>query len=109
MDNLTDDTFQAEYCAERLKALSDPLRLKIVALLRHGELTVTDISQFLEAEIVTVSHHLKILKHSQFVTPRRHGRFMYYSLNKDLIQESMESLNLGCCRIQIADKVEHCD
>ncbi|HCS51910.1 metalloregulator ArsR/SmtB family transcription factor [Rubinisphaera sp.] len=103
MTNLTDDTFQAEYCAERLKALSDPLRLKIVSLLRHGELTVTDISQFLETEIVTVSHHLKILKHSQFVTPRRQGRFIYYSLNKDLVQDSIETLNLGCCKIQIAE------
>lgn len=103
MTNLTDDTFQAEYCAERLKALSDPLRLKIVGLLRHGELTVSDISQFLEAEIVTVSHHLKILKHSQFVTPRRQGRFIYYSLNKDLVQDSIETLNLGCCKIQIAE------
>ncbi|TWT60293.1 ArsR/SmtB family transcription factor [Rubinisphaera italica] len=106
MDNLTEDTFQAEYCAERLKALSDPLRLKIVGLLRHGELTVTDISQFLETEIVTVSHHLKILKHSQFVTPRRQGRFIYYSLNKNLIQESIESLNLGCCKIQIGEEDE---
>ncbi|WP_339747487.1 metalloregulator ArsR/SmtB family transcription factor [uncultured Rubinisphaera sp.] len=103
MTNLTDDTFQAEYCAERLKALSDPLRLKIVGLLRHGELTVSDISQFLEAEIVTVSHHLKILKHSQFVTPRRQGRFIYYSLNKDLVQDSIETLNLGCCKIQITE------
>jgi hypothetical protein len=34
------DTFQADFCAKRLKALSKPLRLRIVELLLQSELTV---------------------------------------------------------------------
>ena len=58
------DNFQSKECADRLKALSEPLRLRIVDILRHGEMTVGDIAEFLETELVTVSHHLKILKHA---------------------------------------------
>src|SRR5262245_41818231 len=52
------DAFRSEECAELLKALSEPLRLRIVDVLRHGPLTVSDIAEFLEVELVTVSHHL---------------------------------------------------
>ncbi len=98
------DLFQADYCAERLKALSDPHRLRIVAALRHGELTVSDITELLEAEMVTVSHHLKILKHADLVEVRREGRFMYYRLHPDLLPspgKRVRFLDLGCCRLEV--------
>lgn len=98
------DAFQSEMCAERLKALSEPLRLRIVDLLRHGELTVSEIAEKLSVEIVTASHHLQILKNADLVTPRREGRFMYYSLSKDLLQKrgkSKQLLDLGCCAIEV--------
>ena len=99
------DAFQADFCAERLKALGDPLRLRIVDLLRRGEMTVTDISEFLETELVTVSHHLQILKHAHLVTPSKDGRFIYYGLQKDLQAEKMagKTLDLGCCKLEIVD------
>ncbi|MFO1002373.1 MAG: ArsR family transcriptional regulator [Planctomycetaceae bacterium] len=49
------DLFQSAFCANRLKALGDPLRLRIVNLLQSGELTVGDICEFLEVEIGTAS------------------------------------------------------
>jgi DNA-binding transcriptional ArsR family regulator len=101
------DTFQAQSCADQLKALSEPLRLRIVDVLRHGEMTVGDIAEFLEAEVVTVSHHLGILKHAHLVTVRREGRFMVYSLRKDLLEQASgrakQFLNLGCCRIEVPE------
>lgn len=99
------DVFQADFCAERLKALSDPHRLRIVAALRHGELTVSDIAELLETEIVTVSHHLKIMKYASLVEVRREGRFMYYRLHQDLLQSNRNGkvLDLGCCRLEIPD------
>ena len=51
------DVFQSDVCAERLKALSEPLRLRIVDLLRNGERPVGEISESLEVELVTASHH----------------------------------------------------
>lgn len=98
------DTFQAEHCAHLLKALGDPLRLRIVDLLRHGELTVSDIANFLETEVVNISHHLQVLKNAKLVVSRREGRFIYYRLPSELLYtkgRSSQFLNLGCCRIEV--------
>lgn len=105
---MENDTFESKSCAEQLKALSEPIRLRIIDILRHGEMTVGDIAEFLETELVTVSHHLKILKHADLVEVKRDGRFMVYSLRPDLLQKaggrSRQYLNLGCCRIEVPDK-----
>lgn len=104
---MENDVFQSESCADQLKALSEPIRLRIIDILRHGEMTVGDIAEFLETELVTVSHHLKILKHAGLVQVKREGRFMVYSLRSDLLQKgigrSRQYLNLGCCRIEVPD------
>jgi len=101
------EIFDADYCAERLKALSDPHRLKIVNALRYGELTVGDIAELLDAEVVTVSHHLKIMKYAGLVDVRREGRFMYYRLHDDLQSAGVRGkrfLDLGCCRLEVPDQ-----
>ena len=99
------DGFNAEFCAERLKALSDPLRLRVVDALRYGEMTVSDLTELLGTEMVTLSHHLQILKHAKLVVARRDGRYMYYSLHDELIQavkgKSQQFLDLGCCRLEV--------
>ena len=104
---MTRDAFDATFCAERLKALSDPHRLRIVDALRYGELTVSDIAEFLEAEVVTVSHHLKIMKFAELVEVRRDGRFMYYRLPEDLLcsaGKGSKFLDLGCCRLEVPER-----
>lgn len=95
-------------CAEQLKALSEPIRLRIVDALRQGPLTVSDIAERLETEIVTISHHLGILKHAELVLSERDGRFMIYRLRQDLVEKtggakSRQFLNLGCCRLEIPE------
>ena len=103
------DVFQSDVCAERLKALSEPLRLRIVDLLRNGERTVGEISESLKVELVTASHHLQILKNAELVTPRRDGRFIYYTLSKDLLQKrgkTKQALDLGCCSIEVPAPVD---
>ena len=104
---MAQEVFDADFCAERLKSLSDPHRLKIVNALRYGELTVGDIAEMLEAEVVTVSHHLKIMKYADLVEVRREGRFMYYRLHEDLQGtggKGRQVLNLGCCRLEVPDR-----
>lgn len=101
------DAFRADYCAERLKALSEPHRLRIVDALRYGEMTVSDLAQLLDSEVVTISHHLKVMKHAQLVEVRRDGRFMYYRLHDDLLQADRKGarfLDLGCCRLEVPDR-----
>lgn len=100
------DTLQSQTCAEQLKALSEPIRLRIVDLLRQSPLAVSDIAGLLDVEIVTVSHHLGILKHADIVEAQREGRFMIYRLRDDLLQNAggtraKQFLNFGCCRLEI--------
>ena len=63
-----------------LKALSDPARLRIVALLKQGELCVCQLEVALKLSQTNVSRHLAILRQAGLVTDRREGRWVYYSL-----------------------------
>jgi len=63
-----------------LKALTDETRLRILALLGHGELCVCDLIAVLELPQSTVSRHLALLKNAGWVTDRRQGLWMYYHL-----------------------------
>ena len=99
-----EDVFQSAQCADRLRALSDPLRLRIVSLLYQGEKSVSQIAESLDAELMTVSHHLQILKNAHLLASRRDGRFIIYSLEnglKDQKNASKQTLNLGCCSIVV--------
>lgn len=96
----------AEYCADKLKALSDPIRLRVIETLRAGEMTVGVLAERLGVEVVTVSHHLQILKHAQLVETRRDGRRIHYRLSQGLLQKGQaktnDHLDLGCCRIELS-------
>ncbi len=63
------------------RALSDPLRLKIIELLRSHELCVCELCERLEVSQSKLSFHLKNLKEANLVHSRQQGRWMYYSLN----------------------------
>ncbi len=69
-----------EKIAETLKALSDPTRLRIVSLLRHGELCVCDLMEALQTPQSKVSRHLAFLKNAGWVKARRSGKWVYYQL-----------------------------
>ncbi|PZV10598.1 MAG: transcriptional regulator [Leptolyngbya sp.] len=62
-------------------ALSDPLRLKVLDLLRQQELCVCDLCDRLEVSQSKLSFHLKTLKEAELVRARQEGRWIYYSLN----------------------------
>ena len=62
-------------------ALSDPLRLAVVELLRQQELCVCDLCDRLNVSQSKLSFHLKTLKEAALIRPRQEGRWIYYSLN----------------------------
>jgi len=62
------------------RALGDETRLRIVALLSHGELCVCHIETALELSQPNVSRQLGILRAAGIVDARRDGSWMYYSL-----------------------------
>src|SRR5205814_1645535 len=63
-------------------ALSDETRLEIVRLLSHGERCVCELQSVLDAAQSRLSFHLKTLKDAGLVSDRREGRWVYYALNR---------------------------
>jgi ArsR family transcriptional regulator, arsenate/arsenite/antimonite-responsive transcriptional repressor len=62
-------------------ALSDPLRISVLELLRKRELCVCDLCEALGVSQSKLSFHLKTLKEAGLVKSRQEGRWIYYSLN----------------------------
>jgi len=62
-------------------ALSDPLRIKTIELLRNQEYCVCDLCELLGINQSKLSFHLKALKDANLVRARQEGRWIYYSLN----------------------------
>ncbi len=69
-----------EATARTLKALGDETRLRILALLRHGELCVCDIMTTLSLPQSTASRHLAYLRNNGWVSGTRKEKWMYYRL-----------------------------
>lgn len=67
-----------ERIAERLKALADPMRLKILHALERGELCVTDLVAEVGGSQANISKHLAILRRAGLVECRRSGLFVLY-------------------------------
>ena len=72
----THDLF--ERIAERLKALSDPTRLKILHALEDQELCVSDILAVVGGSQANVSKHLSRMRSSGVLASRREGTNIYY-------------------------------
>lgn len=63
-----------------LKAIGEPTRLRIVALLRHGELTVSDVTDILGQSQPRISRHLKLLAEAGVVQRNREGTWAFFEL-----------------------------
>ena len=64
-----------------LRALSDPTRLRIVALLEKGELSVHELQEITRMGQSRISTHLSLLQDSGLVQSRREGKRTFYKLN----------------------------
>lgn len=64
----------------KFAAFSDPTRLRILHMLRDGEMCVGDIVTVLGLPQPTVSRHLAYLRRSGLVTNRKDGLWIFYGL-----------------------------
>ena len=82
---------RAERMAAIAKALSDPVRLQLVDVLRKhaGKVCVCELVPLFDLSQPTVSHHLKVLREAGLVTSERRGLWAYYYV----IPDSMEELS----------------
>ena len=65
------------------RALGDPTRLRIFALLRRMELSVGELAQVLGQSQPRVSRHVRILADSGLTTRRREGSWVFLALAED--------------------------
>ena len=80
-DLVAQSPISAKQIAAGFHALSDPLRIQILELLREQELCVCDLCDRLCVPQSKLSFHLKTLKEAALVRSRQEGRWIYYSLN----------------------------
>lgn len=75
-----------------LKALSDPTRREILAVLRDGDLAAGEIAARFPMTAASVSHHLSVLRDAGLVSSVRDGRSIVYSLDSTVFQEALQQL-----------------
>ena len=80
-------------CCMAFQALGNRNRLRIMVLIKEGEMCVSDICAHFRMRQPSVSHHLDMLKRAGLVTSEKRGREVYYRMNEKAILE--------CCGRQL--------
>ena len=75
----TDDQ-DIELAARSLKAMSHPLRLKILCALGNNEISVQDIVEIVGTSQSNISQHLGILREKGILVTRKHANRVYYRI-----------------------------
>jgi ArsR family transcriptional regulator len=80
---------QAERMAAIAKALSDPVRLQLVDVLRKhaGKVCVCELVPLFDLSQPTVSHHLGVLRKAGIVDSERNGLWAFYYVKTDALKE----------------------
>jgi ArsR family transcriptional regulator len=74
--------------ADLVKSMADETRLTILSMLRDGEMCVCEFMEALPVSQPAVSHHLRILRQAGLITDRRQGKWIFYSLNPEVIEST---------------------
>lgn len=80
---LLPDPEQVDLAVEVFRMLADPTRVRILWVLRDGELSVNDISRVLTKPQSAVSQHLAKLRLARLVVPRKQGNQVFYTVAND--------------------------
>jgi ArsR family transcriptional regulator, arsenate/arsenite/antimonite-responsive transcriptional repressor len=95
---------------EVLRALAHPARMEVVAYIAaRGPLCVCHLEEDLDYSQPTISKHLGLLRKVGLVESRREGRWVYYSVNEDVLDAArgyLDDLRESMHRPHVAD---HCD
>ena len=72
-----------------LRALADPIRRKILNLLKGGRLSAGEIVEQFDVTGASISRHLSVLKEADLIRDTREGKYIYYDLNTSVLEEIM--------------------
>ncbi|MDQ6650518.1 MAG: metalloregulator ArsR/SmtB family transcription factor [Actinomycetota bacterium] len=77
---------EAERVAVLLKALADPVRLRLMSLIAAAdEACVCDLVVPFDVSQPTISHHLRVLREAGLVEADRRGTWVYYRARRDAL------------------------
>jgi ArsR family transcriptional regulator len=80
------DAAQAEHVVGLLKALADPVRLRLMSMIAASdEACVCDLTGPFDVSQPTISHHLKVLRSAGLVDSERRGTWVYYRARRDAL------------------------
>lgn len=92
----------ADMIATRMRVIGDPNRIRILDLMREGELSVTEITERLGTSQQNVSKHLGMLLHAGIVARRKEGTASFYRVVDEGVYELCEQV-CGGLRAQVQD------
>ena len=72
-----------------LRALADPIRRKILNLLKGGRMSAGEIVEQFDVTGASISRHLSVLKEADLIRDTREGKYIYYDLNASVLEEIM--------------------
>ncbi len=84
---MTNQTVQNEALLQRFQAVAEETRFRVIQLLTGGERCVCELQDEMGAAQSRLSFHLKKLKDAGVVSDRRDGRWVYYSLVPEALEE----------------------
>ncbi|MBF0278736.1 MAG: winged helix-turn-helix transcriptional regulator [SAR324 cluster bacterium] len=87
-----------EKAARCLKVFAHPARMKILCVLRVGECSVLNLSNYTGIEQAPLSQHLSLLKDRGIVVSRRSGNYVLYSLANDQMSQLFEMIQEIYCK-----------
>ncbi|WP_280268996.1 ArsR/SmtB family transcription factor [Nocardia wallacei] len=85
----------ADELAGVFKALSDPVRLRLLSAIASragGEACVCDLSEGIDVTQPTISHHLKVLREAGLLTSERRASWVYYRVVPEALQRLSDVL-----------------
>jgi len=82
--------------AELFKILAVDKRIEIIELLKKEAMNVNSMAEALGITSSAVSQHLRVLKSAGLVRDERKGYWIYYSLDRDILENARERLNRIC-------------
>jgi ArsR family transcriptional regulator len=80
---------QAEQVAPLLKALADPVRLRLLSMIlssQSGEACVCDLTPAFDLSQPTISHHLKVLHEAGLLSREKRGVWVYYQARPEAMR-----------------------
>ncbi len=100
-------TREVDELAGLLKAMSHPIRLKILCLLQDSELSVSSIREQVKTTNANISQHLNVLRNQGIIDFRRDANFIYNRISDRRIIELISTLQQLFCTGKPSDSGHH--